>query len=221
MPKVVDREERRRHIAAALWRVAYRDGWPAVSLRSVAAEAGLSLGSVQHYFDGINDLIHYAVSWVRDVLQDRLDEQLDALRSGGDPPANIATLLRGMIPGTRPAHDPEAVALTEDQWRVQVLAWLALAGRAAQDAELSANLIDGSTRLAQAIAATIRNAIPSRTANEARRDAAGLLAMVEGLLVQLGYGLLDRSVAAQVIDQQVARVFTSSPERRRSRSSAD
>ena len=50
MPKKVDRQERRTRIADALMRVAADQGLEAVSLRHVAAEAGVSAGMVQHYF---------------------------------------------------------------------------------------------------------------------------------------------------------------------------
>jgi AcrR family transcriptional regulator len=50
MPKKVDRQERRTLIADALMRVAADQGLAAVSLRTVAAEAGVSAGMVQPYF---------------------------------------------------------------------------------------------------------------------------------------------------------------------------
>ncbi|MGV7636496.1 TetR family transcriptional regulator, partial [Mycobacterium kansasii] len=50
MPRSVDHEERRAQLADALARVAARDGLHAVSMRSVAAEAGVSLRLVQYYF---------------------------------------------------------------------------------------------------------------------------------------------------------------------------
>lgn len=43
MPKKVDHEVRRRHIAEALHRIIDRDGLDAVSLREVATEAGVSI----------------------------------------------------------------------------------------------------------------------------------------------------------------------------------
>lgn len=50
MPRHVDAEERRRHVAEALWRVVVRDGLDRATVRAVAAEARLSLGAVSHYF---------------------------------------------------------------------------------------------------------------------------------------------------------------------------
>jgi TetR/AcrR family transcriptional repressor of bet genes len=50
MPRVVDHEERRWEIVFALWLVIAEHGIEGVSLRQVAAEAGVSMGRIQHYF---------------------------------------------------------------------------------------------------------------------------------------------------------------------------
>ncbi len=49
MPKIVDHDERRAHIAAAVLRVIARDGVKGADLRSVAREAGCSTGVIAHY----------------------------------------------------------------------------------------------------------------------------------------------------------------------------
>lgn len=206
MPKVVNREERRRAIAAAMWRVAYRDGWNAVSLRNVAAEAALSLGAVQHYFASIDDLIHYGAGWVRDVLNERLGEQLAALSTSSDPRAAVRDLLQDMVPND--LGDGATGSGNGPRWRVEVLAWLTLVGRAIQRPELGAHLIEGSTQIAQAITVAIRSACPGRTQATARRDAAGLLAMVEGILVQMAYGLTSPRTARKIIEHHVDRAFS-------------
>lgn len=45
-----------------MWRVLYRDGIDAVTVRSVAAEAGLSKATLAHYFDSQNDLLMFALT---------------------------------------------------------------------------------------------------------------------------------------------------------------
>lgn len=49
MPKIVDHDERRAHIAAAVLRVIARDGVKGADLRSVAREAECSTGVIAHY----------------------------------------------------------------------------------------------------------------------------------------------------------------------------
>ena len=45
----------------ALWRITRRQGWDAISLRNVAAEAGVSMGMVQHYFTTKDQMLRFAV----------------------------------------------------------------------------------------------------------------------------------------------------------------
>ncbi|MFF0495179.1 TetR/AcrR family transcriptional regulator [Nocardia aobensis] len=190
-------------MAAALWRLAHREGWNAVSLRRVAAETGLSLGSLQHYFAGMDDLLDYSVGGVVDMLDERLVEQLTTLADPRDAESTVRQVLRSMIPGTVP--DPSADRHPDDSWRIQVMAWLAVVTRAARNPEMSARLSAGSDRLAEAIAATLPTTRHSR--DDALSTARGLLSLVEGLLLQLARGDIDPSGASTVITRFVALAF--------------
>jgi len=61
MPKIVDHDERRRIIVEALWRVVARDGAHEVSVRHVAAEAGMPKSSIGHYVGTMPQLMGLAV----------------------------------------------------------------------------------------------------------------------------------------------------------------
>jgi DNA-binding transcriptional regulator YbjK len=61
MPKVVDRDARRHHVVEALFRVVVREGLQRASLRVVADEAALNIGSVRHYFADQQDLMRFAM----------------------------------------------------------------------------------------------------------------------------------------------------------------
>lgn len=74
MPKVVDHEERRAELAAAVWRLASSDGLEAVTVRRVAEEAGWSTGAVVHYFADKEELLLLAFSTVADRVRTRLAE---------------------------------------------------------------------------------------------------------------------------------------------------
>ena len=74
MPKVVDHEERRAELAAAVWRLASREGLDAVTVRRVADEAGWSTGAVVHYFADKEELLLLAFSTVADRVRGRLAE---------------------------------------------------------------------------------------------------------------------------------------------------
>lgn len=85
VPKQVDHEERRRHIAEALWRIVAKHGMEAVSLRDVAAEAGVSMGSVQHYFKTKDHMLEFALEFSSVKTGDRVRARL-ARELAGDPP---------------------------------------------------------------------------------------------------------------------------------------
>ncbi|WP_226346735.1 TetR family transcriptional regulator C-terminal domain-containing protein [Agilicoccus flavus] len=57
MPRQVDHAQRRSEISHAVWAVVARNGLDAVSLRTVAAEAGISAGRVQHYFATKDEMV--------------------------------------------------------------------------------------------------------------------------------------------------------------------
>lgn len=51
MPKIVDQKARRAHVAEAAVRVIARDSFEGMNMRAVAKEAGISYGSLFHYFE--------------------------------------------------------------------------------------------------------------------------------------------------------------------------
>jgi AcrR family transcriptional regulator len=61
LPRIVDHEERRREVAAAVLRVVARSGLNGVTMREVAAESGWSTGVLSHYFDSKRHLLHAAL----------------------------------------------------------------------------------------------------------------------------------------------------------------
>lgn len=78
MPKIVDHDARRREIVDALWRVVQRDGIAAVSVRSIAAEAGVSKASISHYFARQSDVLEFAVEEnIRSVTDELVKLDLD------------------------------------------------------------------------------------------------------------------------------------------------
>ena len=71
MPKRVDHAQRRAHITDALVRVAAVGGLHAVTMRGVAAEAGMSLNLVQYYFDSKAKLMHAALERLEQQSHER------------------------------------------------------------------------------------------------------------------------------------------------------
>src|SRR5690625_1138974 len=85
MPKIVDPEQRRRHIVAAVFRVIARDGAGRASLRSIAAEADLAIGSVRHYCGSQQEIREMAIEELTRGFEARFRahlEDLDNVRTG-------------------------------------------------------------------------------------------------------------------------------------------
>jgi AcrR family transcriptional regulator len=61
MPKIVDHDERRDDYIAALWRLVTRVGAGGISVRGVAAEAGVSPSNIVHYLPTRADMLGVAV----------------------------------------------------------------------------------------------------------------------------------------------------------------
>lgn len=86
MPKQVDREARRREVVDALFRVVVRDGLQRASLRAVADEARLNIGSVRHYFASQQELMQFAMESMTARVADRLLRRVSAIGDLGQVP---------------------------------------------------------------------------------------------------------------------------------------
>ena len=72
MPARIDPEKRRREVVEAAFRLVIAHGVEGISLRKVAEESGLNIGSVRHYFDGHQDLLVAAAQEAGDRMGRRL-----------------------------------------------------------------------------------------------------------------------------------------------------
>jgi AcrR family transcriptional regulator len=79
VPKIVDAEARRAEIVEAVFRIIAVDGLERASLREVADEAGLAVGSVRHYFAGSDELLRFSFAAVVDRILARLTAGLPAM----------------------------------------------------------------------------------------------------------------------------------------------
>jgi AcrR family transcriptional regulator len=96
MPKLVDHDERRRLIAQAAWRVISRDGVRAASVRTVAAEAGLSTGALRHYFDDHASLLLFAARHSLELMAVRVFAHLS--RADAEPRSTVQACLEELLP---------------------------------------------------------------------------------------------------------------------------
>jgi AcrR family transcriptional regulator len=102
VPKIVDAEARRAEIVEAVFRIIAVDGLERASLREVADEAGLAVGSVRHYFAGSEELLSYSFAAVVDRIMVRLSAALPGMRESipgtGEHRGAVLTLLGEFLP---------------------------------------------------------------------------------------------------------------------------
>ena len=72
MPKLIDHDARRLMLVDAAWRVILRDGAGRMSVRAVAAEAGVSAGSLRHLFPTQAELLQFAMERVNSTVRTRI-----------------------------------------------------------------------------------------------------------------------------------------------------
>ncbi|USX54016.1 TetR/AcrR family transcriptional regulator [Lentzea sp. HUAS12] len=113
-PRVVDPAARRSAIAEAVFRVVERDGIEQASLRTVAAEAGLAIGSIRHYFDSQDDMIVFAAEALCRSVDQRVLAQSRSLDEDVRSACTAERVLIEVLPldGSRPADAALLVAFT-------------------------------------------------------------------------------------------------------------
>jgi AcrR family transcriptional regulator len=199
MPKIVDHEARRAELAAAVWRLASRDGLDSLTMRRVAAEAGWSTGALAHYFDDKEELLVFAFQTVADRVGRRIVKAAEHTR---DPLELVRTQL------------VEGLAIDSER-RAEVRVWFAFLGLAETQPRLAKAGRDAyrlwRERVAKTVAAAQRQGLVDE-AVDPKRAAAGLIALVDGIAIQATFD--PRAVSAErqleLLDDHLARLAIAS-----------
>ena len=201
MPRTVDHGQRRSELAAALWRIARRDGLEAATVRQVAAEAGVSVGLVQHYFTNKDEMLQFALERLGMELEARLVRKITALGPTPDPYEVIWIVMCERLPLTK-----------HRQAQTQVMvAWL---GRVAIHRELNRYLVTGTTRLRDYLAEQLRTGQHlGRVSPDLDPPGAAdaLLALDEGLAAQLIVGIHTPASSKRVLTDHLRLLFSDPP----------
>lgn len=162
MPRQVDHATRRAELAAAVWSLVARGGLEAVSLRSVAAEAGVSMGRVQHYFATKDDLLLDALRHAHRRMEVRIEARL---QPGAGPRETLAEILDELL-----AEHPE----TRDAIRVHS----AFEARALADPRVEEVLRDGDDEI---LALCVHVVAAAGASDDPEHDGYALFALAGGL----------------------------------------
>ncbi|WP_461171933.1 TetR family transcriptional regulator C-terminal domain-containing protein [Arthrobacter sp. Z1-9] len=173
MPKIVDAEARRQDVVEAVWRIVAVDGLEKASLREVAGEAGLAVGSVRHYFAGSEELLTHSFATVINRIVSRLVEALPALEE--NPPtsrehrAAVLTLLGELLP-------------LDEQRAVEACVWMAFRNAARIRPFLAAEADRSHREVAALMGRVITALLPDGASEETLVvEAERLLATLDGL----------------------------------------
>ena len=196
VPKLVDHEERRRALAEAVFSVIGQRGFEAVSLRDVAAEAGVSMGSVQHYFRSKDDMLLFALTHMRTRVAARLQTSLARLSRPGR-----RDLIRAAFGVLLPVDEP-----SRQEARVN-LAFVAAATVRPAYADM---LRQGYERLLAASRSQLQEAASDgelASGIDPEQEAAALYFLAQGLVGPLLIGLFTPAQAFAILDHQLDRIF--------------
>lgn len=166
-------------------------GFEGLSVRAVAARAGVSIGAVQHHFPTKDAMLRAAAEAVVTHASEHYASLVDSVT---DPGQQLRAVVDGLLP-----DGPDDVAA-----RV----WLALAARAVFDQDLRELHATTTRRIRRGIAMAI--AAATGRAEDADREATELLALVDGLTVSVlseaSVGAATaRAVAQRRLDAMLAR----------------
>ncbi|MGH2742110.1 MAG: TetR/AcrR family transcriptional regulator [Gammaproteobacteria bacterium] len=191
MPKVVDHEQRREELAAAVWRLASRDGLDAVTIRNVAAEAGWSTGALHHYFSDKEELLLFAFG----TVADRVGRRVATARESATGPLELARSLLVM-----------GLPLDAER-RAETRVWFAFLGLALTRPPLARAQRVAYRAWRELVADALRDAQEQGEIDaglDVKREAAGLVALVDGLAVQASFE--PRTLDVGLLDERLARL---------------
>ena len=185
VPKLVDHDVRRREIAQAVWAVIAERGIEGVTLRSVAAEAGVSVGRIQHYYASREEL-------VRDSCRELLKAATQRFEAAGDatPVERLRRLILGRIP-------------TTPEFAIGTSIWLAYEAKSVDDpviAELVKRGHAGGVREPAALVGECGVA-------DAPAVALRLMATAEGLAIRVLVGGLEPRAATELLEDLITEAL--------------
>ena len=187
MPKQVDPHERRTLLADALLRVAATRGLMDVSLRHVAAEAGVTAGMVQHYFRTKDEMM--VSRWTSSPPASRpVSSRIPTTHDG--PRALVRALLVQLLP-------------VDDDRALEGRVAIAFHAYAASRPDVAARLRDDT----RGMRAMIADQVPADGPLDPESAATGLLSLVEGLAIHVLGGHLTADHAVATLDAHLGMAF--------------
>lgn len=205
MPRRVDHDERRRQLTDALLRIASTRGLQAVTMREVAAEAGVSLRVVQYYFTDKRTLMAAGVGELAARLDRRVKQRAAAIGTGLPPRTVLEIVLTAILP-------------MDEQSRADSLAWTAYYAAGLTGADWVPGIADDALAPPNAledwltgVVARAQQAGEIAADRDPRTEVAGLLAMANGLTSSVLGTQRSAEQAAAVLRYHLDHLFLQVP----------
>ncbi len=174
MPKFVDAALRRQEVVEAVFRIVAADGLERASLREVAEEADLAVGSVRHYFASSDELLAHSFGVVVDRISGRLDAAearlADTAPGSAEHRRGVLTLLAELLP-------------LDEERAVDACVWMAFKN-AARTRPFLAPEADRSHRTVAAVVGRLMMELAENSGTDRQQlvtEAERLLATLDGL----------------------------------------
>lgn len=171
VPKLIDHQRRATDLTEAAWRVLVRGGVRAVSVRSVAAEAGLATASLRRAFPTQASLLAACLGLVRD----RVTARVRALPRDRGPLEWSVGALAETLP-------------LDQRRRLEMEVYLTLGTAALTDQRLAAAYRQVSGDLLHLCDRVIDTLLANHPPERRHREAAHLYALVDGLALHTLHG---------------------------------
>jgi AcrR family transcriptional regulator len=110
MPKIVDHEQRREHIAGIVADMLANVGVENTTIREISRKSGYSRGFIEHYFHSKEELISDALKWINEKSLERMEKKIRDLKG--------LEALRAINEVTLPMTDQ-----TRQEWKVRMQFW--------------------------------------------------------------------------------------------------
>jgi len=169
MPKIVNHDTQRRIVAEAALRVIRQSGLEQATVRKIAEEAGLSVGSMRHYFSTQVELFAFCMG----LFVERVEKRLEAFEPQGPLLADLKRILLQFLP-------------VDDERTLEMEVWFAFHSKALVYPELrrlSSNIQDGLYKVSRfALEELVKNKL-ARPGIDVEMETEKLYALIDGLAI--------------------------------------
>lgn len=121
MPKIVDHHKRKIQIAEATWKVIVDEGLENATVRKIAKAAGLSAGSLRHYFTTQSELLLFSM----ELVSERVKKRIEAKKYDGPPLKAMTEAISEVLP-------------VDQERRIEMEVWFVFSAKALIDSKLKA-----------------------------------------------------------------------------------